>query len=132
MNLKSVNLNKEPYFYKSPSESVPTFKFPNRTEPMMIKQDNKDNINKKIPVIFKYSGKLAKEVFLVGTFTGWKEKILMVKRFISYIFVLFKLKQILNYKNIATVILLLLWIYRRVSININLWSMDVGSMIRIK
>ncbi|CAF1077484.1 unnamed protein product [Brachionus calyciflorus] len=56
----------------SPSDSIPTFKFPNnqiRVEPVI----------KKLPVVFKYSGKMAKEVFLVGTFTSWKDKIQMIK-----------------------------------------------------
>lgn len=34
---------------------------------------------KKIPVVFKYNNKNVREVFLVGSFTNWKDKILMVK-----------------------------------------------------
>jgi len=35
--------------------------------------------NKKIPVVFKYTTKSAKEVYLIGTFTSWKDKVLMIK-----------------------------------------------------
>jgi len=61
----------------SPSESIPTFKFANRAEPMFIKQETP--LNKKIPVVFKYMVRSAKEVYLIGTFTNWKDKILMIK-----------------------------------------------------
>lgn len=57
----------------SPSDSIPTIRFPND------RFDAIQNINKKIPVVFKYNGKLAKEVFLIGTFTGWNDKISMIK-----------------------------------------------------
>jgi len=60
----------------SPSENIPTFKFPNRAEPMFIKQES---VNKKIPVVFKYPSKTAREVFLIGTFTSWKDKVQLVK-----------------------------------------------------
>jgi hypothetical protein len=35
---------------------------------------------KKIPVVFKFSGKSARDVQLVGSFTNWKEKINMIKQ----------------------------------------------------
>jgi len=54
----------------SPSDSIPIFKF--------AKQESHP-ANKKIPCVFKYSGKIAKEVYLVGTFTSWKDKIPMIK-----------------------------------------------------
>lgn len=61
----------------SPSEPIPTFKFNNnQSEAVNIRQDN---LNKKIPVVFKYLIKTAREVYLIGTFTNWKEKIPMVK-----------------------------------------------------
>ncbi len=53
-------------------ESAPSFKFPNAV---------KHEVRKKIPVVFKYNVKSVKEVFLIGSFTNWKEKIQMVKRF---------------------------------------------------
>lgn len=58
----------------SPTDSIPTIRIPNRF-------DKLENIfvPKKIPVVFKYSGKYAKEVFLIGTFTSWKDKVAMVK-----------------------------------------------------
>ena len=45
---------------------------------MFIKQETP--LNKKIPVVFKYMVRSAKEVYLIGTFTNWKDKILMIKR----------------------------------------------------
>lgn len=57
----------------SPSDSIPIFKFPNQVHAKV------EPVIKKLPVVFKYSGKLAKEVFLVGTFTSWKDKIQMIK-----------------------------------------------------
>lgn len=60
----------------SPSEYIPTFRFPNQTNPISIREEN---VIKKIPVVFRYSAKTAREVFLIGTFTNWKDKIPMVK-----------------------------------------------------
>ncbi len=70
------------FFYKiqSPSDSIPTFKFKNQIESSSFRNDSISS-NKKIPVVFKYMVKTAKEVYLIGTFTNWKDKILMVKRF---------------------------------------------------
>ncbi len=51
-------------------------------------------INKKIPVVFKFGGKLAKEVFLIGTFTGWNDKISMIKRY----FYLIKIIMLKNFR----------------------------------
>jgi 5'-AMP-activated protein kinase regulatory beta subunit len=56
----------------SPSD-IPTLKFPNNRFDMV------QLVNKKIPVVFKFNSKTAKEVFLIGTFTGWNEKITMIK-----------------------------------------------------
>lgn len=56
----------------SPSESIPTFKFST-----LVKQESV--LNKKIPVVFKYMIKTAREVYLIGTFTSWKDKIQMIK-----------------------------------------------------
>lgn len=51
-----------------------TFRFPGGSGPI-----NQPNAIRKIPVVFKYNGKLAKECQLIGSFTSWKEKINMVK-----------------------------------------------------
>lgn len=56
---------------------IPTFRFPNQSDPMAIQRS--DPQNKKIPVVFKYLVKTAKEVFLIGTFTNWEDKVPMVK-----------------------------------------------------
>jgi hypothetical protein len=48
-------------------------------------------INKKIPVVFKFGGKTAKEVFLIGTFTGWNDKISMIKRYLKVTFIYTKI-----------------------------------------
>jgi hypothetical protein len=74
----------------SPTDTVPIFKFPMRTDNVLINKEGISNnlhqqshvqVNeiKKIPVVFKYLGKNGKDVFLVGTFTNWKEKITMIK-----------------------------------------------------
>jgi hypothetical protein len=60
------------HLFKSPSEYAPSFKFPNYAR-------GESTLNKKIPVVFKYNGKIGKEVFLIGTFTSWKDKIPMIK-----------------------------------------------------
>jgi len=60
----------------SPSEYIPSLRFPNQADTINIRQDNE---NKKIPVVFKYLVKTAKEVHLIGTFTNWKDKVPMVK-----------------------------------------------------
>lgn len=55
----------------SPTDATASFKFPNT--PRI------DYGPKKIPVVFKYTARLAKEVQLIGSFTNWKDKINMVK-----------------------------------------------------
>lgn len=52
------------------------FKFPEN-------QNKIDIANRKIPVVFKYTNKSVKEVYLAGSFTNWKDKIPMIK---SYFF----------------------------------------------
>lgn len=61
----------------SPNDLIPTFRFPNQSDSMAIQRT--DYQNKKIPVVFKYLVKTAKEVFLIGTFTNWEDKVPMVK-----------------------------------------------------
>lgn len=82
------------YHFKSPSDSVPTFRFPSRSESIKISSNNQAQLDyghskslqmKKIPVVFKYTGKNAKDVLLVGSFTNWKDKIPMVKSDGDYI-----------------------------------------------
>lgn len=68
----------------SPSEHIPTFRFPNQADPINIRNSQNsagyhENAYKKIPVVFKYSGKTAREVHLIGTFTNWEDKVPMVK-----------------------------------------------------
>lgn len=68
----------------SPSEYIPTFRFPNQADPISIRHNNNQNQsnlneNKKIPVVFKYLIKTAREVHLIGTFTNWQDKVPMVK-----------------------------------------------------
>lgn len=65
---------------KSPSDSIPIFKFPNSSSNQSA-NNRVEHINRKLPVVFNYSGKIAKEVFLIGTFTNWKDKIQMIKRY---------------------------------------------------
>lgn len=60
----------------SPSDFIPTFQFSNQTEPIGIRHEVQ---NKKIPVVFKYMVKTGREVFLIGTFTNWKDKVPMIK-----------------------------------------------------
>ncbi|RMZ98038.1 5 -AMP-activated kinase subunit beta-2 [Brachionus plicatilis] len=57
----------------SPTKNIPIFNFPNQNH------TRNESANKKLPVVFKYSGKFAKDVYLIGTFTGWKEKLQMIK-----------------------------------------------------
>lgn len=58
----------------SPTHTIPMFKFPDNREQTKI-----DTANRKIPVVFKYTNKTVKEVYLSGSFTNWKEKIPMIK-----------------------------------------------------
>jgi hypothetical protein len=61
---------------KSPTHAIPIFKFPEGGHPQ---QSKVDTANRKIPVVFKFTNKAVKEVFLSGTFTNWKDKIPMIK-----------------------------------------------------
>ena len=65
------------FLNQSPNDLIPTFRFPNQSDSMAIQRT--DYQNKKIPVVFKYLVKTAKEVFLIGTFTNWEDKVPMVK-----------------------------------------------------
>ena len=75
--------------FKSPSDSEPTFRFPNKTDSLNIPGNgNKQHVTesaslpKKIPVVFRYAigqHKTIKEVYLIGTFTSWKDKVPMAK-----------------------------------------------------
>ena len=76
------------YFFKiitfqSPYESAPTLKFPSRSESVSIRSSDQQiaasKVIKKIPVVFRYTGKNCKDVFLIGSFTNWKEKISTAK-----------------------------------------------------
>jgi 5'-AMP-activated protein kinase regulatory beta subunit len=58
----------------SPSDSIPTIRIPQNG-----RFDTIPMVNKKIPVVFKLNSKTAKEVFLIGTFTSWTDKISMIK-----------------------------------------------------
>ena len=68
---------------------MPTFRFPQKSEHISISSNSNRNSDqpspappKKIPVVFKYAvnhHKSIKEVFLIGTFTSWKDKITMIK-----------------------------------------------------
>lgn len=58
----------------SPTHAIPMFKFPENRE-----QNKIDIANRKIPVVFKYTNKNVKEVYLAGSFTNWKDKIPMIK-----------------------------------------------------
>lgn len=60
----------------SPSDYIPTFRFQNQTNPVSIREEP---VNKKIPVVFKYLVKTAREVSLIGTFTNWEDQVPMVK-----------------------------------------------------
>lgn len=64
----------------SPNDSVPTFKFPSRSDSMSINRNSETpKTIKKIPVVFRYTGKNCKDVYLIGSFTNWKEKISTAK-----------------------------------------------------
>jgi hypothetical protein len=71
----------------SPTESVPIFKFPLRADSIQISSASTPHVPeiKKIPVVFKYPSRNCKDVFLVGVFTNWKEKINMVRSDGDYI-----------------------------------------------
>ena len=56
------------------------FKFPENRDPNKI-----DTVNRKIPVVFKYTNKNVKECYLAGTFTNWKDKIPMIKSYFYFI-----------------------------------------------
>ena len=70
---------------------MPTFRFPQKSDHISISNSSNRNSDqpspapptpKKIPVVFKYAvnhHKSIKEVFLIGTFTSWKDKINMIK-----------------------------------------------------
>lgn len=62
----------------SPTDAI-SFRFPNNT-PQQNRADRVEpNSPKRIPVVFKYAARTAKEIQLIGSFTNWKEKINMVK-----------------------------------------------------
>ncbi len=65
----------------SPSDYIPTFRFQNQTTPIGIGASNQreEPTNKKIPVVFKYLVRSAREVNLIGTFTNWEDQVPMVK-----------------------------------------------------
>lgn len=75
----------------SPSDTEPSFRFPNKTDSLNIpgsgsggnKQPHPESAApKKIPVVFRYAigqHKTIKEVYLIGTFTSWKDKVPMAK-----------------------------------------------------
>jgi len=65
-------------FSYSPSESIPTFPFANNSD-QNVRRESLSTVGKKIPVVFRYLVKTHKEVFLIGTFTNWQEKVPMVK-----------------------------------------------------
>ena len=85
MKQKNVN-DLSVQFIQSPSDSEPSFRFPAKSENLNIPGNGNRQVEpalpKKIPVVFRYSigqHKSIKEVYLIGTFTSWKDKVAMAK-----------------------------------------------------